>query len=475
MNVFDDVNASVEALFSIHNIALWLATGLLAWCVCIILINGKRHFRPLARRLDERLAATADIAAAATDRDAQDVFADRFEAIDAAMMGGGMKAAGLRHAWSQFRGGLLDPEERPLRATTSPADLFGGIGRETRVLAWWANIFVAIGLSFTFLGIVAALLKAVRAMGSSADPATMQVALVGLLRITAAKFWTSIGGVLSSIVLRVFDRRWSAAIHGRLDRLCSRLERGTVFTTPQQLAFAQLRLSQAASPGGSAKAEEIVGVVAALAARIQARDDDRSVGGDEALAAAAHELRDAAHRIEAAATAAGASQTAASHAVDSSAATLSDATGEIGAILATLGHLAPQMAALAAPLKDGAERLAHSALAVETAVASLDRRSSSADERNANLAVSLQQASTAAARAFESYRERFDAVDVVLAQALDSIGSASAVHAAALTSQVEQIDTALGGAVDRLAGALSGIGDLAAALDDMRGEMRKVR
>jgi hypothetical protein len=147
----------------------------------------------------------------------------------------------------------------------------------------------------------------------------------------------------------------------------------------------------------------------------------------------------------------------------------------VGAVLATLGRVAPQMAALAAPLQDGVERLGQAARSIEDAVRLLDRRTARADETAAGATASLEGASTAAARAFESYRERFDAVDVSLAHALDSIGSASAGHAAALTAQVGQVDTALGAAVDRLAGALNVIGDLAAALDDMRGEMRKAR
>jgi len=70
----------------------------------------------------------------------------------------------------------------------------------------------------TFLGIIAALVGAVTAMGGGADMARMQSALIGLLTITAAKFWTSMGGVLASIILRWVDRRWHSKVQRELER-----------------------------------------------------------------------------------------------------------------------------------------------------------------------------------------------------------------------------------------------------------------
>lgn len=490
-SLFDGIDAAVEALFSINNIALWLAFALFGWCAGIIWLNRRRHYRPFRDRLDERLAATDFLDAAASEADARTAFADHLAEIDAAMTAGGARSGGLRHAWSQFRGTLLDPQERPLRATMPPEDYFLGLGEETRVLAWWANIFVAVGLTFTFLGIIAALLRAVQAMGASADPANMQVALVGLLHITAAKFWTSIGGVLSSIILRVFDRRWHSATQDRLERLCERLERGTVFTSPQQLALVQIRLLGAYEPatpaatgapadeGARAEIERLVtgltGQIATLQAERDALASPAVSGGGSDLAAAARDLSAAASHIVEAVAASTTRDGVTALATAANATTLADATGEVQAMLATLGRAAAEMAGIIAPIRDGARQIATSTASLEELVRLADTRAARAEQAIEGVVAGLEHSSEAAGRAWESYRDRFDAVDVALARALDSIGTSATQHAEALTGQVGRVDAALGQAVDRLAGALDGIGDLVGALDDMRGELKAKR
>ncbi len=116
-SLFDGIDAGVEALFSIPNIALWFAFGLLGWCAWIIVYNYRRHYAPLSRQLSDRLEVTRFIAEADDDAEAQRGFAVAFAQVDAAMSAGGPGASGLRHAWRQFRGTLLDTQETPLCAT----------------------------------------------------------------------------------------------------------------------------------------------------------------------------------------------------------------------------------------------------------------------------------------------------------------------------------------------------------------------
>jgi hypothetical protein len=482
--LFDGIDAGVETLFSIHNIALWLAFALFGWCAGIILLNRRRHYRPFLDRLEERLAATDFLDAADSDAEARTAFADHLPQVEAAMTGRGLHSGGLRHAWSQFRGTLLDPQERPLRATMPPEEYFLGLGEETRVLAWWANIFVAVGLTFTFLGIIAALLRAVQAMGASADPANMQVALVGLLHITAAKFWTSIGGVASSIILRVFDRRWHSVTEARLERLCERLERGTVFTSPQQLALAQIHLLEGRTPatiatpadeGSRAAIERLVEDLTGQIATLQASRDGGAAGGSAELAAAARDLSAAAGQIVDAVSASTALDGVTARDTHTRAAMVADTAGEVQATLATLGHAATEMAGVVLPIRDGARQIAEASAALEEAVRVADARAARTEQAVEGIVASLEHTSASAERAWQSYRDRFEAVDVALARALDSIGASSIEHADALTGQVGRIDAALGQAVDRLASALEGIGDLVAALDDMRGELKARR
>lgn len=233
-------NMFVAQLFSNPWIGFIIAVLILVWAAAIIAKNYVQRYRPMTAALQARLAATQVIADQPTDGEAHDAFVEHFQTIEEVMLSGDSSAASLRHAWTQFSETIVDKSNSPLHATTRPEGYFLHLGDETKVLAWWANIFVALGLTFTFLGIIGALSKAVDSM-SGADMAHMQAALMSLLTITAAKFWTSVGGVVASIALRWFDRRWHSATLKRLDQLCDRLEYGTLFSPPQRIAAQQLR------------------------------------------------------------------------------------------------------------------------------------------------------------------------------------------------------------------------------------------
>lgn len=232
-------NLIVAWLFRSPWVGFGLALVILGCTAFIILYNGRRFQRPFSQQMQARLSATAFVDEEPTDPEAQQAFAARFDEIHVAMMEGGSAAKELRHAWMQFNETIIDPTETPLRATSRPEGYFLHLGDDTRVLAWWANIFVALGLTFTFLGIIAALVRAVDSI-SGGDMAAMQGALVALLTVTAAKFWTSIGGVLASVILRWFDRRWHSSNQRKLETLCDRIEYGTLFSPPQRMQAAQL-------------------------------------------------------------------------------------------------------------------------------------------------------------------------------------------------------------------------------------------
>jgi hypothetical protein len=94
------------------------------------------------------------------------------------------------------------------------------------------------------LGVVAALSEATSVLGSSSDPNVMQSALSGLLTITATKFWTSIAGVSASIIMRIYERRWTVKIEKLVDDLCIRVDQRIPPITPGMLAgeqFAEVR------------------------------------------------------------------------------------------------------------------------------------------------------------------------------------------------------------------------------------------
>ncbi len=234
------LNAAVVAIFGNPWAAIWISLGILIWCALIVVRNRQRFHVPVTKALNDRLAALAPIEEADGTDAAQQAFVDHFEKINAEMSAGGVRSQELQLAWKEFRETILDETETPMRATARSDGYFLHLGDDTRILAWWANIFVAVGLTFTFLGIVAALTATVTALQSGQGAGGMTEALIRLLEITSVKFWTSIAGVVASIVLRFVDRRWHASTQGKLEKIVELLDLGTLFSPAQRIAALQL-------------------------------------------------------------------------------------------------------------------------------------------------------------------------------------------------------------------------------------------
>jgi methyl-accepting chemotaxis protein len=243
-NHTNPLNAAVVLLFGNPMAAIWISLGILLGCAFIIFYNGRRHHIPKTKALKERIAVLRPVLEASSTDEAQEAFSTRFQEINEAMRAGGADMGELRHAWDQFRETILDESEVPMRATSRADGYFLHLCDDTRVLAWWANIFVAFGLTFTFLGIVAALTSTVAALNSGSGTASMTPALINLLTVTSVKFWTSIAGVSASVVLRWFDRRWHSHTARRLETIVDAIDHGTLFSPAQRIAAEQLRESR---------------------------------------------------------------------------------------------------------------------------------------------------------------------------------------------------------------------------------------
>jgi hypothetical protein len=163
------------------------------------------------------------------------------EAVSSVMARPDRQSFNLERAWAGFRSSLTLTPTGELRSGAPAWVTFNIVTSETGVLGWWSNLFVAIGLIFTFLGVVAALSEATSVLTQKgASTATMQLALSGLLTITATKFWTSIAGILASVILRICERRWSARIDEAVEDLCEIIDARIPPVSPGMLAGEQL-------------------------------------------------------------------------------------------------------------------------------------------------------------------------------------------------------------------------------------------
>ncbi len=216
-------------LFSTTGAALGLASIIILCAIGILISVYLSRVRPLTQSLHTAIMDFPKVVAM-----------DQLGAVDGLMTRPGRKNWRLGQAWQEYRSDFVLSAKGELRSGAPAWHTFSAVSPETQVLGWWANLFVAIGLIFTFLGVVAALSEATGVLQTSNDTGAMQGALSGLLTITATKFWTSIAGVFASVLMRVFERRWTSRIDRLLEDLCRVVDFRIPPVTPGILAGEQL-------------------------------------------------------------------------------------------------------------------------------------------------------------------------------------------------------------------------------------------
>jgi hypothetical protein len=228
----DPVTSFVVAVFSTPGAALMMAGAILVFAVGLILQSGHFEYSPLRQDFRRRTDLLEDLRG-----DRQKAFAEDFDAIDKRFSS--VANPVLELGWAHYRSQLTPTDDGRLAAAIHAADAFDHSDAPARTLEWWANIMVAIGLVITFMGIVAALTEATSAMGPGGG-AAMQGALVNLLTIAATKFWTSIAGVLASIILRLAARRRRHVIEALEAHFFALLDVCVRFAPPEKVMLEQL-------------------------------------------------------------------------------------------------------------------------------------------------------------------------------------------------------------------------------------------
>lgn len=207
----------------------------------------KKYHAPLADAIEERLELLDEITGGSkADVDSARLeFARRFNEIDQKMMEvGDPEALPLRRTWEEYRETIVDPSSDILQNSARPEHFFVNLGDRHRGLNWFANIFIAIGLLITFLGIIAAL----STLDFSGGVDAMQERLNDLMKVAGAKFWASVGGIVASIILRSYDYRFAKRINDGLSMLCDKLEHGMAYLPPQRIASDQLEQLKEQTP-----------------------------------------------------------------------------------------------------------------------------------------------------------------------------------------------------------------------------------
>lgn len=236
--------------------AAFLAAILVGSAFALCLLYRKEFHDPLAKAIDSRILLINDVLGGdVVDIDsARQRFASRFNEIDEKMMEEGhSEVLPLRRAWEEYRETIVDPSSEVLNNTSRPEVFFVSIADRHRGLNWFANIFIAIGLLITFLGIIAAL----STLDFSGGTAVMQSRLNDLMKVAGAKFWASVGGIVGSIVLRSYDYRFGKRINDGLYSICDKLELGMAYLPPQRIACDQLAQLKEQTPALRSFSEQL--------------------------------------------------------------------------------------------------------------------------------------------------------------------------------------------------------------------------
>lgn len=236
----ESVTTLLISFFHIANIGLYLAISLLAMGVFVMLTMLKK-FRTVVSALNSVIMAIKETA------DVND-FTAKYETLRAKIL----KVPGLHHSWSEFEETLIppledidDPNYRVYRNTKRPSDYFSATNvHHFQVRAFiQPHTFVGLGLLFTFLGLVAALTETGKSF-SSPNVDEIQQALQALLLIAGTKFWASVGGLLTSILVGATYQLCNAHISKRLHDICNLLEERLLYASHERIAVDQYGHSQ---------------------------------------------------------------------------------------------------------------------------------------------------------------------------------------------------------------------------------------
>lgn len=238
--ILDGLIRVLELIFGVPWVApLIIAPAMLLWAAYLWFVAVRRT-TPYLKAANARVAVLSEALGESADPLAdRAAFSSHYSGISQAMNAPAEGAEAIVAAWREFHESIVDETEDPIRNTNRPAAFFNRAAPRQARLLFWSNVLVGMGLILTFLGLIVALHTASRGMASN-DPAAMQLSLRALLTVAGAKFFTSVAGVGTSLMLRFAEHGLQKKTNAATEALCALLERGMLYVPPQRLAVEQL-------------------------------------------------------------------------------------------------------------------------------------------------------------------------------------------------------------------------------------------
>ena len=168
----------------------------------------------------------------------QDEFYNQFKAINSQIL----KIPGLRHTWREFVDSMyfenvnIPTIHKKAYISQRPSHYFNRdsvLGTRLHLSQFFAypNYLIGIGLTFTFIGLAAALHVAQAGLANGAG----QQALKDLLAVASVKFISSIVGIFSSLVISAIQRIRIRTFQQKLNAFCDLLEECTKYKSAEKL------------------------------------------------------------------------------------------------------------------------------------------------------------------------------------------------------------------------------------------------
>jgi hypothetical protein len=178
-------------------------------------------------------------------------FADRFDAVAPDLADNTV----LGSRWQAWQPTLLRQPDGLIRATERSEDWFDlgllrapSVGLDPRYHAALPGLLVGAGLLFTFFGLAIALHSASGIVAADVTQAQRNAALHELLSAASFKFWTSVAGLLLSILYALFRKARLHKVETALETFRAALDARAPLVTAVQLQAETNALLRSAVP-----------------------------------------------------------------------------------------------------------------------------------------------------------------------------------------------------------------------------------
>jgi archaellum component FlaC len=157
----------------------------------------------------------------------------------------------IGNAWQEFSETLQKPKVlddgvlSPCENTERPHEFFNlhDLHMGPHFTKALPSVFIAIGLSLTFLGLISALSSAVESIESAGgNTQSIQASISGLLNAASAKFYASLFALFTSIVLTLEIKGFTSKIENELKGLNGAIESGVRHLTLESLTVESNRI-----------------------------------------------------------------------------------------------------------------------------------------------------------------------------------------------------------------------------------------